>query len=113
MVFINELQYEMCYGCYYKKKEPLTHNLCQMLDVRSRINYCLIYALDRVDDDAVMTTYAEQVGLAALEWIDAYDRDFRRGDWMNSEKWRSDIVLLCLDIHRTESECISALCINP
>ena len=79
------------------KEKIFTHNVCQMMSSRSKVEFCLNYALDRVEEDKVMETYAENMGLAALEWIDAYDYGYRCGIWMNSETWRKDMVDLVLE----------------
>lgn len=93
---VSRVQSELCYGCSHKADGALAHNLCQMNNQASIVEFCLIHALNRVEDDKVMETYAERMGLAALEWIEAYDYGYKRGIWMNSDSWKKDIVSLIL-----------------
>ena len=91
---VDKLQFELCYGCQQGKSERFAHNVCQMLSVRSRIEFCLVYALDGIDDEKVMESYAEKMGLAALEWLEAYDYGYRHTVWMNMEDWKQNVISL-------------------
>ena len=62
---IDRLQFELCYGCQQGRSDRVAHNVCQMTCVRSKVELCLVYALDRVEDSKVMESYAEQMGLVA------------------------------------------------
>ena len=83
---------ELCYGCQKSKSEPFLHNLCQILPLQSRVEFCLIHAIERVNHDKVMKTYSEINGLAVLEFVDAYDFQYRRYVWMNTEEWFRNVV---------------------
>ena len=52
------------YGCVCGKGSSLMHNLCN-----KPINYCIYFALNFVDEAAIMEPYGNEVGLAALEWL--------------------------------------------
>ena len=93
---IDRLPFELCYGCQQGRSDRVAHNVCQMTCVRSKVELCLIYALDRVEDSKVMESYAEQMGLAALEWLEVYDYDYRHNVWMRTESWKGDMVRLIM-----------------
>ena len=42
----------------------------------------------------VMTSYAEKMGLAALEWIEAYNYEYKTQVWMKSEEWKTCAINL-------------------
>ena len=70
------------------------HNVCQMKSVRSKVEFCFAYALEGVDHDKVMESYAEMMGLAALEWVEAYDYEYKTRVWMKSEEWNVEVINL-------------------
>ena len=46
------------------------HNLCN-LHALDQIRFCLYFALNFIDEGNVMEQYGEEVGLAALEWVES------------------------------------------
>ena len=91
---IDELQHEFCYGCQRGESDRFIHNVCQMLPMRSKVEFCFVYALERIDHDKVMESYAEKTGLAALEWIEAYDYGYKTQIWMKTEEWKTSVLNL-------------------
>ena len=91
---IDELQHELCYGCQKGEPNRFMHNVCQMKSVRSKVEFCFAYALEGVDHDKVMESYAEMMGLAALEWVEAYDHEYKTRVWMKSEEWNLEVINL-------------------
>ena len=91
---IDELQLVLCYGCQQGESDRFTHNVCQMSSVRSKVEFCFVCALERLDHDKVMECYAEKMGLAALEWIEAYDYEYKTQVWMKSEEWKTKVINL-------------------
>ena len=93
-VIIDDLQHEMCYGCQRNESDRFMHNVCQMSFMRLKVEYCFVYALDVIDHNKAMKSYAEMVGLAALEWIEAYDHEYITQVWMKSEEWKESVLNL-------------------
>lgn len=98
---VDELQHELCYGCQQGESDRFMHNVCQMSSTRSKVEHCFVYALSRIDHDKVMESYAEMMGLAALEWIEAYDYEYKTQVWMKSEGWKKRVLNLIV------SQCLS------
>ena len=48
---------------------------------RLRARKC-VYAMERLDHDKVMESYAEEMGLTVLEWIEAYDHEYKTRVWI-------------------------------
>ena len=65
-----------------------------MSSARSKVEFCFVYAMERLDHDKVMESYAEEMGLAALEWIEAYDHEYKTRVWMKSEEWKESVLSL-------------------
>jgi len=42
----------------------------------------------------VMTSYVEKMGLAGLEWIEAYNYEYKTQVWMKSEEWNAEVINL-------------------
>ena len=42
----------------------------------------------------MMEYYVEKMGLAALEWIEAYDYGYKTQVWMKSEEWKESVLNL-------------------
>ena len=53
-----------------KESGSLMHNLCN-LHALDQIRFCLYFALNFIDEGNVMEQYGEEVGLAALEWVES------------------------------------------
>ena len=70
------------------------HNICRMTSTHSKVEFCFVYALERLDHDKVMTSYGEKMGLAALEWVEAYDYEYKTRVWMKSEEWNAEVINL-------------------
>ena len=54
-------------------------------------------ALDFVDEAAIMEQYGSEVGLAALEWCDVFDPEYRCTTWIADEEWFTDVTSLIVD----------------
>ena len=54
-------------------------------------------SLNFVDEAAIMEQYGNEVGLAALEWCDVFDPEYRRSSWIAEEEWFTDVTNLILD----------------
>ena len=65
-----------------------------------RVRKC-VYAMERLDHDKVMESYAEEMGLAALEWIEAYDHEYKTRVWMKSEEWKESVLSLIVTQYRS------------
>ena len=87
---------QWCYGCIQGRERGSCHNLCN-LHVLDQIRFCLYVALDAIDDASVMEQYGDEVGLAALEWPDVLDANYRRSTWMSSEEWFADMTSSIFD----------------
>ena len=68
------------YGCVHAKHSRLMHNLCNM-HVLDRVCFCIYFALDFFDEAAIIEQYGNEVGLAAFEWCDVLDLEYRRTTW--------------------------------
>ena len=91
---VDKLQHSLCYGCQKGESNRFLHNVCQMKSVRSKVEFCFAYALEGLDHDKVMESYAERMGLAALEWVEAYDHEYKTQVWMKSEEWNVEVINL-------------------
>ena len=91
---IDDLQHTLCYGCQQKDSDRFMHNVCRMTSTRSKVEFCFVFALERLDHDQVMASYAEKMGMAALEWIEAYDYEYKTRVWMKSEEWNAEVINL-------------------
>ena len=80
---IDELLPAFCCGCQRGESDRFTHNVCQISSVRSKVEFCFVYALERIDHDEVMESYVEKMGLATLEWIEV---GHKTQAWMKSEE---------------------------
>ena len=88
---------QWCYGCILGRESGSKwHNLCS-LHTLDQIRFCIYYALDSIDDAAVMEQYGNEVGLAALEWADIFEPEYRRITWMSSEDWFNDMTSLVFE----------------
>ena len=72
------------------------HNLCSM-HALDRVRFCIYFALDFVDEAAIMEQYGNEVGLAAFEWCDVFDLEYRRSTWIADEEWFTDVTSLVVD----------------
>ena len=72
------------------------HNLCSM-HALDQVRFCIYFALDFVDEAAIMEQYGDEVGLAAFEWCDVLDPEYRRFTWIGGEKWFNDVTNLILE----------------
>ena len=66
-------------------------DVCMLRIVDSCIIYviCMLgieFALDYVDEAAITEQYGNKVGLAALEWCDVFDPEYRRTTWIADEE---------------------------
>ena len=93
---MNECVACLCYGCVHAKDSKVMHNLCSM-HALDRVRFCIYFALDFVDEAAIMEQYGNEVGLAAFEWCDVFDPDYRRSSWIADEEWFSDVCTLVLE----------------
>ena len=66
------------------------HNLCNM-------HVWIEFALDFVDEAAIMEQYGNEVGLAVLEWCDVFDPEYRRTIWIADQEWFTDVTSLIVD----------------
>ena len=87
---IDDLQHVLCYGCQRGESDRFTHNVCLMSSVRSIASLHIW----RKVHDKVMESYAEKMGLTALEWIEAYDYGYKTQVWMKSEEWKTCAINL-------------------
>ena len=72
------------------KESKVSHALDQ-------VRFCIYFALDFVDEAAIMEQYGNEVGLAALEWCDVFDPEYRRSSWIAEEEWFTDMTNLIVD----------------
>ena len=86
----------LCYGCMHAKESRFMHNLCNM-HALDQVRFCIYFALNFVDEAAIMEQYGNEVGLAALEWCDVFDPEYRRSSWIAEEEWFTDVTNLILD----------------
>ena len=91
---IDDLQHTLCYGCQRVESDRFMHNVCQMSCMHSKVGFCFVYAVEMLDHDKVMESYVEKMGLAALEWIEAYDYGYKTQVWMKSEEWKTNVINL-------------------
>ena len=69
----------------------LHHNLCT-LDVNSQVRFCIYHALDYVNESRILEQYGDEMGMAALEWLDIFDSVYRHSQWMSDEEWFMDMT---------------------
>ena len=86
----------LCYGCMHAKESRFMHNLCNM-HALDQVRFCIYFALNFVDEAAIMEQYGNEVGLAALEWCDVFDPEYRRFTWIAEEEWFNDVTNLILE----------------
>ena len=80
------------------------HNLCNM-HALDQVRFCIYFAHDFVDEAAIMEQYGNEVGLAALEWCEVMEPDYRRSTWIGDEEWLADVSNLVYD--KWTSQCPS------
>ena len=90
---MNECVTCLCYGCVHAKDSRVMHNLCSM-HALDQVCFCIYFALDFVDEAAIMEQYGNEVGLAAFEWCDVLDPEYRRFTW---KEWFNDVTNLILE----------------
>ena len=93
---MNECVACLCYGCVHAKDSKVMHNLCNM-HALEQVRFCIYFALDFVDEAAIMEQYGNEVGLAAFEWCDVLDLEYRRSTWIGGEEWFADVSSLIVD----------------
>ena len=71
-------------------------SLCNM-HALDQVRFCIYFALNFVDEAAIMEQYGNEVGLAALEWCDVFDSEYRRTTWIADEEWFTDVTSLVVD----------------
>ena len=86
----------LCYGCVDAKDSRLMHNLCNM-HALDRVRFCIYFVLDFVDEAVIMEHYGNEVGLAALEWWDVFDPEYRHTTWIPDIEWFTDVTSLIID----------------
>ena len=86
----------LCYGCVHAKDSKVMHNLCNM-HALEQVRFCIYFALDFVDEAAIMEQYGNEVGLVAFEWCDVLDPEYRRSTWIGGEEWFADVSSLIVD----------------
>ena len=69
------------------KESKVSHALDQ-------VRFCIYFALDFVDEAAIMEQYGNEVGLAAFEWCNVLDPEYRRFTW---KEWFNDVTNLILE----------------
>ena len=57
----------------------------------------ILFTLNFIDEGSVMEQYGDEVGLAALEWVDIFDPEYRRNHWMCTEEWFNDMTCLMFE----------------
>ena len=90
---MNECVTCLCYGCVHAKDSRVMHNLCSM-HVLDQVRFCIYFALDFVDEAAIMEQYGNEVGLAAFEWCDVLHPEYRCFTW---KEWFNDVTNLILE----------------
>ena len=86
----------LCYGCMRGKDNKVMHNLCS-LHASDQVRFCVYFALDFVDEASILEQYGNEVGLAAFEWLDIFDPDYRHSTWIGGEEWFTTVTPLVLD----------------
>ena len=86
----------LCSGCMHAKDNKVMHNLCN-LHASDQVRFCIYFALDFVDEAAIMEQYGNEVGLAAFEWCNILDPDYRCSNWIGDEEWIGEVTLLVLE----------------
>ena len=66
-----------------------------MLLIKSAFVYIL--SLNFVDEASILEQYGNEVGLAAFEWLDIFDPDYRHSTWIGGEEWVTAVTSLVLD----------------
>ena len=59
------------------------HDLCS-LHASDHLYY---FALDFVDEAAILEQHGNEVGLSAFEWCDVLDPEYRRSTWIRVVRW--------------------------
>ena len=77
---MNECVTCLCYGCVHAKDSRVMHNLCSM-HALDQVPFCIYFALDFVDEAAIMEQYGNEVGLAAFEWCGSGIQTFHLDRW--------------------------------
>ena len=62
------------------------------MDRTFQVRFCLYDALDKLDEVEIMEEYGNVVGLGGLEWIDIFDENYRRGEWMMTDEWTEHMI---------------------
>ena len=86
----------LCYGCMHAKDNKVMHNSCS-LHASEQVHFCIYFALDFVEDAAILEQYGNKVGLAAFEWLDIFYPDNRHSTWRGGEEWITTVTPLTLD----------------
>ena len=74
----------------------LYHNLCS-LDVNSQVRFCIYHVVDYVNEANILQQYGDEMGMAALEWLDIFESDYRHSQWMSDEEWFTDMTSRVVD----------------
>ena len=86
--------------CVCGKSSTLMHNMCTLQNL-DQIHYCIYFALDFVDEVVITEQYGNEVGLAALEWLDIHTTDDPPKEWLTNvmalilDKWTSPWLSSC------------------
>ena len=91
VLIISDCIQQLCYGCIHKREEKAVNNLCGLV-LKDQVHYCIYYAIDLLDEGRVMEQYGNEMGQAALEWVDIFDYTYRRSQWMMTDHWLSDMT---------------------
>ena len=102
ITILSKLFKEKCYGCINNSSEQFLHNVCS-LPLVSRIQFCLPYVFECINDDEIIHTYYTQLGLAAFEWQneDIFDVDYRQRTWQNNPSWKDGVWNLLINSAET------------
>ena len=74
----------LCYGCMHGKDNKFMHHLCS-LHASDQVHFCIYFTLDFVDEAAILEQYGNEIGLAAFEWLDVLEPDYRHSTWRGGD----------------------------
>lgn len=94
---------KFCYGCVHGKREDKYHYLCRS-DPKIQIRFGLYHALEEVNEFQVMEEYGDVVGIGGLEWVEIFDEEYRREEWIMSELWHEHVVGLIMQRWHSEGD---------
>ena len=81
---------KMCLGCNSDPPSQQRHDVCLGMRLADRVDFCLGYAVCKVDEDAVMKLYNHRTKRCSIKH-EVYSSDKWRRDLWDDRTWREHV----------------------